>query len=709
MIRKKDKASASGTDEIDLILAENARRHGVINAVFNPVTGEGSIGKREKVSIPDISTQPLWLPVTMMRVPLVKNLVEAGSIRRFITETLKEEYTETNRLKVIDRFIRVRCRHDFPYWAATYIYIKPKGGGDDILFRLSRPQRKFVARLEELRLAGKPIRLVLLKARQWGGSTTSQLYMAWLQLIHRTGLNSVIVSQVKKTSYAIKDMFDRALSRYPLELLHRPGEAFNPNEAKIVNVGNSSDYKRIPQRNCKITIGTYEAPDAIRGDDYNLVHCSEVGLWAPTPGKSPEDIVRSACSGVLNKPYTMIIYESTANGTGNFFQREYDAAKAGKSQFGTLFISWYEIDNNSVPFASDSERYDFAESLWRNRKSPNAFSKREEPGEYLWYLWTLGATLEAIHWYVIERSKCNDHAIMASECPSDDHEAFVHSGQMVFSRSAVEAFKPACRPPTYIGEVSARADEGKDALLDLHFVEDAQGSLWVWDKPEEPDADENVTNRYMAIVDVGGRSHKSDWSVITIIDRLFMIDGGRPVIAAQWYGHIDMDRLAWKAAQIAGYYDNALLVIESNTLETHDRERMVDGDQSQFILNQLRNAYHNLYARKQSQDDIEQGLPRKYGFHTNVSTKPMVISTLVKAIREHLYVERDERCLDEYLCYERKPNGSFGAITGKHDDLLMTRAIGLHICYYEMPLPRIVRCGELSTRRSSGIVSEATF
>lgn len=234
------------------------------------------IGKREKVSLPDISAQPLWLPVTMMQAPLVKKLVAAGSIRSFITDTLKEDYTETNRLKVIDRFIRIRCRHDFPYWAATYIYIKPKGGGDDILFRLSRPQRKFVTRLEELRLAGKPIRLVLLKARQWGGSTTSQLYMAWLQLIHRTGLNSVIVSQVKKTSYAIKDMFDRALARYPLELLHNPGEAFNPNEAKIVNVGNSSDYKRIPQRNCKITIGTYEAPDAIRGDDYNLVHCSEV-------------------------------------------------------------------------------------------------------------------------------------------------------------------------------------------------------------------------------------------------------------------------------------------------------------------------------------------------------------------------------------------------------------------------------------------------
>ena len=44
-------------------------------------------------------------------------------------------------------------------------------------------------------------------------------------------------------------------------------------------------------------------------------------------------------------------------------------------------------------------------------------------------------------------------------------------------------------------------------------------------------------------------------------------------------------------------------------------------------------------------------------------------------------------CLDEYLTYEQRPDGSYGAISGKHDDLLMTRAIGLHIAFNEMPPP----------------------
>ena len=210
-------------------------------------------------------------------------------------------------------------------------------------------------------------------------------------------------------------------------------------------------------------------------------------------------------------------------------------------------------------------------------------------------------------------------------------------------------------------------------------------------------------------MDIGGRSNKADWSVIVVFDRLYMMDGDKPVVVAQWYGHIDIDILAWKAAQIASFYDNALLVIESNTLETHDKERIVDGDQSQFILNQIKDVYDNLYARKPSEEDIKEGAPRKYGFHTNVSTKPMIISTLVKVIRESMYVERDERCLDEYKTYERKQNGAFGAIEGKHDDLLMTRAIGLHVCFFEMDTPKVVKRhgSDIAPRRQ--VVSAATI
>lgn len=689
------------------IIEENDRRNAVIYAKFDPITGYGSIGERNKVIIEDFPLRKQWLPVEMMRVPLVRQILKAGTLNDFLIE-IGSENIEDDRLKVIEQFVRLRCRYDFAFWAATFVYIKNKGGGEDVLFRLTRPQRRFVARLEKLRNAGKPIRIILLKARQWGGSTTSQLYMAWLQLMHKVGLNSLIISLQGSSSDEIKDMFDRMIKAYPVEMLHKIGEAYKENEVKLAGVGKSGNISRVPQRNCKIKIGTAERPDSCRGGDYNLVHLSEVGLWKVTDGKKPEDIVRSACSGILYRPYTMIVYESTANGVGNFFQREYDAAKKKQSQFEAMFVSWFDIEQYTAPI---DDVYSFALNLYENRDNENVNSAREECGKYLWWLWEKGATLEAIQWYIYERAKYNEHAQMASEYPSDDIEAFVHSGTMVFDKYKVEAFDKSCKPAKYIGDVYADGDEGKMAFKNLRFAEDKKGCLSVWELPEIYE-NEKVTNRYLTVVDVGGRSNKADWSVIVVFDRLFMKDGGKPVVVAQWYGHIDIDLLAWKAGQIAAFYDNSLLVIESNTLETHDKERDVDGDQSQYILNQLKEVYDNLYARKQSAEDIREGLPLKYGFHTNISTKPMVISTLVKVIRERLYIERDRNCLDEYLVYEKKQNGSYGAIVGKHDDLLMTRAIGLHICFFEMDLPKIIVKAEVSRRKArkrKNTITEATI
>lgn len=694
---------------IQQIIEENKRRNAEVYAPFDPISGFGSVGERVKVIIEDFPIPTQYLPVEMMKIPLISQIINSGSIKAFLNK-LKSSPEEfySDRIKVIQQFVRLRCRYDFPFWAATFVYIKNKGGGEDVLFRLTRPQRKFVEVLENLRKKNKPIRLVLLKARQWGGSTTSQLYMAWLQLVHKVGLNSLIIAHQGAGSDEIKDMFDRMIKNYPIDMLYKLCESYNENETKLVGVGKSGLIHRVPQRNCKIKIGSAERPDSCRGGDYNLVHLSEVGIWKVTDGKKPEDIVRSACSGVLLRPYTMIVYESTANGTGNFFQREYDDAKNGNSQFEAMFVSWFDIEQYSIKFDSNDNLLSFAQWLYLNRESDNVLSVRHESGKYLWWLWEQGATLEAINWYIQERAKYTDHGLMAAEFPSDDVEAFVHSGARVFDKYKVEKLRPSCRPSRYIGEVYADEDEGKNALKNLRFTEDKQGLLHIWEMPEIDDK-EIVTDRYVTIVDVGGRSNKADFSVILVLDRLFMAEGGKPTVVAQWYGHIDIDLLAWKAAQIAAFYDNSLLVIESNTLETHDKEREVDGDQSQFILNQIKDIYPNLYARKQSEEAIREGLPKNYGFHTNIATKPMIISTLVKVIRENLYTERDARCLDEFLCYEKKPNGAFGAITGKHDDLLMTRAIGLHICFFEMELPKFVpRVGRFITKKRKA-VSVATI
>ena len=691
---------------IEAIIQENERRRSEVFAPFNPITGEGSIGQRVSFTIPDYPISTQYLPIEMMDEPFVKSLQKAGSIELLIRNVLQLPVTEESCEKVVEEFIRIRKKYDFPFWAAMFVYIKRKGGGSDVLFRLNKPQRKLILRLEKMRKAGKPIRLILLKARQWGGSTAIQIYMSWLQLVHEVGLNSLIIAHQGTGSDEIKDMFDRMIKLYPVEMLHELGEAYSLNEPKIVGVGKSGNIFRVPQRNCKIKIGTAERPNSCRGGDYNLVHLSEVALWKETDGKKPEDIVRSACSGILLMALTMIIYESTPNGVGNFFHKEYLAAKNGLSQFEAMFVAWFEIEQYELPFADDSEKYDFAAKLLANRYNEEVSTEREEAGTYLWRLWEMGATLEAIHWYVSERTKFKNHGEMASEYPSDDIEAFTFSGRKVFSSEDVELFRAACRTPRWRGEIYGSADEGEKAIDGLRFKKSDDGQLFIWHDVETSE-EEEVLDRYLVVVDVcKGHTKNADFADILVIDRLFMMDGDPPVVAAEWHGHIDMDKLAWKATQIAAYYNNALLVIESNTLETNNTK-----GEAEYILTLIHDVYgKQLYARKQSAEDIRQGLPKKFGFHTNSLTKKVVIYNLKVVIRERLYIEREAACLDEYLTYVEKENNSFEAMEGYHDDRLMTRAIGMQICYHEMELPRIVKRNiDINARLVNRPVSAATI
>ncbi|MDE6393981.1 MAG: hypothetical protein K2K77_01455, partial [Duncaniella sp.] len=174
---------------------------------------------------------------------------------------------------------------------------------------------------------------------------------------------------------------------------------------------------------------------------------------------------------------------------------------------------------------------------------------------------------------------------------------------------------------------------------------------------------------YIVSVDIGGRWRGADYSVVSVLDRHTDGGGGAiPEIVAQWRGHIDHDLLAWRAAAMGRWYNNALLVIESNSWESTS-----DGS-GQYILDTLAGVYPNLYYRTG-----EGGRGRVAGFHTNVRTKSALISNMIAVVRDCRYVERDPDACDEMMQYESRPDGSYAARRGCHDDILMSRAIALWI------------------------------
>jgi hypothetical protein len=165
----------------------------------------------------------------------------------------------------------------------------------------------------------------------------------------------------------------------------------------------------------------------------------------------------------------------------------------------------------------------------------------------------------------------------------------------------------------------------------------------------------------------------------------------------------DQDLVAWKAAQIARWYNNALLVVESNSL---DKDAETEGTHFLTILDEIVNFYSNIYARTDP-EKVRQGLPIKYGFQTTLSTKPMVIDILNAALRDDAYIERDIRAADEMDTYEIKPNGTMGAVDSCHDDIVMATAIGLWACFKYLALPKNITYTQGPV--SKKIVSEATI
>lgn len=601
---------------LDEIAAENKRRNDELKTEYDPMRGTGCYGERQRIRSMMPEEGMVAVPVAMKGDPAFKTMAAAGD------------------------YVKLRCRYDFEYWALRCVIIKDKTTGRDIPFVLNAPQRKVLAVLEHDREAGRPLRLIILKARQWGGSTLVQLYMAWIQITQKRNWNSLICAHVKDTSSTIRGMFTKVLESYPREYWdEEEAPSFKPFER-------TNNTRVIPGRGCKVTVGSSECQDAVRGQDYSMAHLSEVAFWKNSPQSSPSEFIRAICGAVNTSPMTLIVLESTANGVGNYFHKEWLRAKEGRSDKRAVFVPWYEIEI----YRKDVED---VERLWNSMDN------------YEHNLWEAGRTLEMIQWYHDKRAEYQDHDQMQAEYPTDDTEAFAANDLNVFNAHKIESLRSGCSAPQR-AEVRAEAMTGRKALEKLSLVPSVAGDVHVWRRPCE----ENESHRYVVGVDVGGRSRGSDWSVIVVIDRYGGSNADTPEVVAQWRGHCDHDQLAWKAVQIGRLWHNAMVVFESNTFETEN----IDGDPGMYILAQVRRYYSNLYHRKS-----DEGSAGKIGFHTNRATKSMIINGMIAAVREQSYIERDSDALNELATYRFTPGGSYAAQEGCHDDMLMARAIALHV------------------------------
>ena len=588
---------------IEAALVENERRHARLAAdLYDPLTGVGCWGDRVDV--------------------------DGNLVPRVLLQTCPD-YA---RLEPVEQERR-RIREDFEFWCARCVTIKDKMSGRNVPFVLNRPQRRLVGVMEGQRLAGKPVRVILLKARQWGGSTLVQMYLAWMQIVRHKGWNSLICGHLHATSKGIKRMYNLLLRHYPLELM-ADGE-----QLTFRKLEGQPNVHEIVARDCLVLTGSSRSEDAVRGYDIAMAHLSEAAFWPSSVMHNPDEVVRSVCGSIALKPETVIVLESTANGVGDYFHDEWLRAQSGFSDKEPVFVPWHEIDIYSLAV-------DDPQALW------------EQMDEYERKLWEDGCTLEQVNWYHHNRRENLSKELMMAEYPSNASEAFTATGFNPFSPEHLDRLEQGCSmEPLLVGDIQGKGLDGREAKQGIHLVKELGGKLKVWEYPEQGSP---VAVKYLTVVDVGGRSANSDYSVIAVWR---LGDGHRKhAIVAQWRGHIDHDLLAWKAMQLSKYYNNAMLAVESNTL-TNEAARAGESD---YILEEVKMVYGWVYERAQ----------HKLGFHTNVKTKRKAIVALIAALRDGTYVERDIEAVNEMRDYEDH-NGRYAARAGKHDDILMTRAIGL--------------------------------
>ena len=709
------------------IIEENARRRAKMKSPYNPLTGEGCNGERFLLSLKDSPIGDIWLPTKMRTLPQIERLISSGSIRKTLSK-LSSQYSfiDTSDMSFVEawlNFCELRMTYDFEYFAHEAETIKHKMTGDVIRFTLNSGQRKILSILEDARLSGKPIRLIVLKARQWGSSTLIQMYMLWIQMMLRENWNSVICAHEMGAARTIRAMYKLCIDEMPI---------INGTRHEMTPFEGAPNIKQIEKRGCRITIASAENPESVRSQDVKMAHFSEIPMYPKTENTNTEQLVGSIVSSVPSLPMTMIIYESTAKGVGDFFHKEYVKAEKGLSSFVPAFVSWFEIEDW---YLTEFNGYYNAHT---GRSLPGGYEEFiKEMSDYELNLFknNEAVTLEHLNWYRHEKSQVGD--LMQQEFPSDAIEAFKDSDVTVFRADHVEALRSKCDYPIKaVGVMTAEGDASmakvngislRSLTRNVRFIPDDEllnrvtdakhillnsstesiekrldSKLVIW---KHPDTDITVNRRYIVVYDPQrGLTEKADWGVITVIDRYWRMYGGKSEIVAEWRGHTDKDISIWIAVQIAIFYCNALLVVESNTFDSSYNKE----DGTEYIFDTISSCYSNLYSRTEP-DKIKEGIPARYGFHTNKNTKPAIIADYVSTIRERAYIERSHRTLDQARVYERRKDGTYGAKEGHHDDDLITRMIGLYIDYHDYNLPETVEGSAALKNLSVRIENESSF
>lgn len=183
-------------------------------------------------------------------------------------------------------------------------------------------QQEFLNAYQDQVESKRPVRLIVLKARQLGVSTITEALM-FLRAKIIMGSHGLVVAHETDSSEHLFSMTHLYWETFPWKRLYTT-RYMSRREMAWRETGST------------LRIATAKNVRAGRGRTITSLHASEVGFW-----DRPNELMLGLRQSVPNNPHTMIVLESTANGVGNFFYHTWQAAVTGDVEYEPLFFPWW--------------------------------------------------------------------------------------------------------------------------------------------------------------------------------------------------------------------------------------------------------------------------------------------------------------------------------------------------------------------------------
>ena len=232
-----------------------------------------------------------------------------------------------------ERETRQRLKDDFEFYARNCLVIRPKEG-DKAPFILNKAQKYIHEKIEEQLKSLGMVRAIILKGRQQGVSTYAQGRFNW-KVVHRKGIRAYILTHEEAASQSLFTIGKRFYDNLPPYVT--PTVSYS-NAKELLFDTLDSGYK----------VGTAGNKAVGRSQTNQFFHGSETGYWM-NAGFHARGILQT----VARTPQSEVIYESTANGLGNFFHQQWKLAEAGEGDFIAIFVPWFWQNEYRVKVKDD--------------------------------------------------------------------------------------------------------------------------------------------------------------------------------------------------------------------------------------------------------------------------------------------------------------------------------------------------------------------